>query len=135
MIMELNMNYDCPICWNDEIEAESDGDIRVCPACGAKLVLIWDETPEGEPALGFVVYEKFESYSDKCFLGRSNFNQCCCVCRNRVRIVDDGMRPSGKFVCVLPLEMEGESTFVIDCEEHSAGCECWDDKRRKNERK
>lgn len=72
-----------------------------------------------------------------CQLDKPPFYQCCCMCVNRVKIVTNDMQFTGKHVCALSLSLEEISDFVIDCEEHSAGCECWWDKRKvgKNEGK
>jgi len=51
-------------------------------------------------------------------------------------IADFDLDPTGKWVCTLPLSAGkdwGEPLVVIICPEHSGGCECWNDIRKKKE--
>jgi hypothetical protein len=66
-----------------------------------------------------------------CQLDKPYFYQCCCVCRCHLRIFTNDMMPTEKWICTLPLSL-GEA-FVIECEKHSCGCECWDDTRTKGD--
>jgi len=73
----------------------------------------------------------------KCQLEKPPFHQCCCVCTSHFNIVDDNLDPTKKWICTLPFDMGKKSwgdhpLVVITSEEHSCGCECWNDSRREN---
>jgi hypothetical protein len=75
----------------------------------------------------------------KCQLDKPPFYQCCCVCANHFNVVDnDNLMPTKRWICTLPVDMGKESwskdklLAVIECVEHSCGCECWNDTRKRD---
>ena len=85
---------------------------------GLSCDCVGEKGEEGEPGI-----------ANECQLLNPPFYQCCCVCFSHVQIFTDNIDATGKWICSLPIDM-GER-FVIECEEHSCGCECWDDIRKK----